>query len=121
MSAHRWIRKSLRRMLLAGEMPYWLKLHSRSSYVIQAVLATPEWVDRKALTALARERNRITQATGIVHVLDHRVPLSSRYVCGLNVPWNIQIIPAKVNAYKSNRWCEGQIDFFSEPEQLRLI
>lgn len=113
MSAHRWHRPSLRLALCRGEVATWLRRHPRSSYVIQAVLATPPWVDVAALKALAQERDRLTKETGIVHVLDHIVPLNHPRVCGLNVPANIQIIPRARNAAKSNAWCDEQLDLFA--------
>lgn len=119
--AHRWIRPTLRALLMAGQMPAWVRNHPRARYVIQAVLATPPWVDRQALKALANQRDEMTRRTGIPHTLDHIVPLNHPRVCGLNVPWNLRVVPKAANANKLNAWCEWHGDLFSEPEQFNLF
>ena len=112
MSVARYFNPTLRPKLLAGYEPDWLKRHSRRSYIIAAVISAPNWVDRSALEALRKEVKQRTIETGIDHVLDHIVPLCHPYVCGLTVPWNMQVLTRKQNAAKSNRWYPDQIELF---------
>jgi hypothetical protein len=113
MSVDRWHRPALRARILAGDEPEWLRRHPRREYLRQAVLATPPWVTKEELRECVRERDRLTAATGVRHVCDHKTPLTHAHVCGLNVPANIQVIPWATNARKSNHWCEWQGDLFA--------
>lgn len=56
--------------------------------------------------------------------IDHIVPIQGKNVCGLNVPWNIQLIEQKQNSIKNNwfndeiyqKWRKtGEIGFFLKP------
>lgn len=79
------------------------------------ILATPPWVDMKAIEVVYEA------AHGKGHTVDHIIPLNHPRVCGLHVPWNLRSLPANSNFSRGNGWCEWHGDLFSEPEQLRLI
>lgn len=99
----------MRRLILAGDIPWWVEQHPRKAYIIAANLATPDWVCRAELMALHKEAKRLTLESGTEHVLDHMIPLSHPMVCGLTVPWNLQIITRAQNAAKSNKWSPDQL------------
>ena len=65
--------------------------------------ATPSWVDKKDLLKIYKQAEKITKTTGIPHEVDHIHPLVHKLICGLNVPWNLQIITAKENRRKANK------------------
>ena len=91
--------------------PHWLRpgraidhaeynLRISCAYWTQMYWATPPWLTathREALATIYRS------ATPEDHV-DHIVPLRNALVCGLHVPWNLQILPAGANMSKSNKW-----------------
>lgn len=69
------------------------------------VRATPSWLtpDQRALIEnLYKFRANVSGVVGREYHVDHIVPLQSEIVCGLHVPWNLQVIPAKDNLSKSN-------------------
>jgi len=69
--------------------------------------ATPEWVDKCAIRAVFEAARLMTLKTGVPHEVDHIAPLRGRGVCGLHVPWNLQIIPREVNRRKHNKMPDG--------------
>ena len=74
--------------------------------------ALPKWLT-KAEHEEIKELYEITRMfklyTGEEYHVDHIVPLQGENVCGLHVPWNLQVIPAKENLSKSNKLQEDTI------------
>jgi hypothetical protein len=66
--------------------------------------ATPPWVDLDAIKAIYEECARLTRETGIVHHVDHQLPIAGKTVSGLHVHQNLQILMAEVNLAKSNKY-----------------
>jgi hypothetical protein len=72
----------------------------RRSYDKRLKQATPIWANRKAIIAIYRQ---CVDMGNEWHV-DHIVPIAGKNVCGLHVHWNLQIIPAKENLVKNNKF-----------------
>jgi 5-methylcytosine-specific restriction endonuclease McrA len=121
MSGPSYCRRELRRLLIAGTTPDWLRNHCRRRYIVSAVLASPPWINRKDFDALVYKRDQLTRMYKIPHVLDHVVPLNHPKVCGLNVPWNIEVLPSHANARKSNVWYDEPVSMFPAFEQFQLF
>lgn len=71
--------------------------------------ATPKWLTEQDLKQI-EELYEIAQAfklyTGQEYHVDHIIPLQGENVCGLHVPWNLQILEASENIRKSNKLLE---------------
>ncbi|PHS13447.1 MAG: hypothetical protein COA78_06840 [Blastopirellula sp.] len=77
--------------------------------------ATPPWLSDEQVAQM----KRLTESREAgAEELDHTVPLRGKTVCGLNVPWNLQVIPKLENSQKSNSYWPGMamapVDMFDE-------
>lgn len=94
----------------------WRKAHAKSNraaYLEKCnrrraakLQATPSWSSRedfKNMKAVYEMAARLSSCLKVPHDVDHIIPLNSPFVCGLNVPWNLQAIPASMNKSKGNR------------------
>lgn len=70
------------------------------------IKATPAWANLKEIEKFYELRIKLTAETGVKHHVDHIIPLRGKYVCGLHVHTNLQVIPAEVNLSKSNHMLE---------------
>lgn len=65
--------------------------------------ATPPWLTEqhfKKIKDFYFKAEKMTLDTGVPHEVDHIVPLQGKNVCGLHVPWNLQVITASENCKK---------------------
>jgi 5-methylcytosine-specific restriction endonuclease McrA len=71
--------------------------------------ATPSWLtlsDLCRIKSIYIEAQELSKSSGKEWHVDHIVPLQHERVCGLHVPWNLQIITATENYAKSNKFEE---------------
>lgn len=66
--------------------------------------ARPAWANRIEIAAFYMLARLRTAETGIVHHVDHVIPILGKLVCGLHIETNLAVIPALENILKSNRW-----------------
>lgn len=68
--------------------------------------ATPAWLtkdQRDHIKQLYLKAQELTKLSGVRYEVDHIIPLINESVCGLHVPWNLQVIPKSENLKKSNK------------------
>ena len=68
---------------------------------------TPTWLteaDHTEMREIYHNARRLSEKTGVLHQVDHVIPLWGEKVSGLHVPWNLQILTAKENQSKSNNF-----------------
>jgi hypothetical protein len=79
---------------------------SSNAWKRRAREAAPKWLtpqQKAEIAAIYAKARTLTRVTKTKYVVDHIVPLRSEVVCGLHVPWNLQILTHVENCAKSNR------------------
>jgi hypothetical protein len=125
---------------LSKRNPMWLSLQDPDDpelnrnyrrsvmYYRKLYAAWPDWcATHPGFSEIEREYTR-RKARGEDVQRDHIVPICSDLVCGLHVPWNLQVITRQANCQKSNTWWPDhpfenqELDITVEQmPQLRLI
>jgi hypothetical protein len=81
----------------------------KAKYRAAKLQATPTCLTEQSFEKIREfytEAARITKETGISHHVDHMEPLRGKEICGLHVPWNLQILVGpgpEGNCAKGNR------------------
>ena len=90
------------------------RLYNKSGRILESVNrryaakknATPVWLTEahiEEMRVIYLAAKMLSGVTGVRMDVDHMVPLNGENVCGLHVPWNLQIVPASYNRHKKNR------------------
>lgn len=69
--------------------------------------ATPDWLSREQLDDILvpyAEAKRLEALHGGKYHVDHIIPLTNPRVCGLHVPWNLQVLTEFDNCSKGNKF-----------------
>lgn len=90
--------------------------HTRSKLYRRKVRqATPPWADKVKIRAIYKEAKVMTRATGLVHSVDHIIPLRGEFVWGLHVETNLRVVLHEDNMKKGNTYAE-QLGLFGESQ-----
>lgn len=68
--------------------------------------ATPPWITLEQLDEIKQfyiEAKELQWLSEERLEVDHIIPLQGKNICGLHVPWNLQILPSSMNQSKGNK------------------
>lgn len=70
------------------------------------IKATLPWLNKEHFNEISqfyKEAKKLQNLDGIKREVDHIIPLINKDVCGLHVPWNLQILTSYENNKKGNK------------------
>jgi hypothetical protein len=110
----KWVEKNPEK-----EKQYVQKWRSKNKHILNANAAKRRaakkqaillWANIAKIKEIYKLAEKLTAITGIEYQVDHIYPLQSKYLCGLHVETNLQILTKEENISKSNRTWPGQLD-----------
>ena len=75
-------------------------------YRAKKLKATPPWLTEQhhdLIREVYSHARDCEMVSGEKYHVDHIIPLQGKYICGLHVPWNLQVLPADINLRKSGK------------------
>ena len=76
----------------------------RQKRIVKADILRDDELAQAQMRGIYEQCRARSAATGVTYSVDHIVPLRSKLVCGLHVPWNLQIITSRENSAKGASW-----------------
>lgn len=76
----------------------------KAAYKASKRSATPVWLSEDQKQEIINLYKEAKEKSENSFQVDHIVPLRGTLVCGLHVPWNLQILSTQENRKKSNSW-----------------
>lgn len=80
-----------------------------AAYRSRKLNATPSYANLDAIKAIYLLAKNLTEATGIIHEVDHIIPLQGETVCGLHHEKNLRVITRYENRKKRNKLLPQEI------------
>ena len=74
------------------------------AYSLKKSQSMPRWADAEEIQKFYIKSKELTLSTGVKHQVDHIVPLTHEFVCGLHIPANLRVITAAENLRKTNHF-----------------
>lgn len=71
--------------------------------------ACPPWANHDQIDKFYALARSLTEQTGVRHEVDHIHPLRGEALCGLHVPWNLQILTKSENSRKKNKFFDAAL------------
>lgn len=89
--------------------------YKAAEYEARKRRAKPPWADDEKIFAVYQRCAEMNRESPRKYHVDHVIPLSSPVICGLHVHTNLQILSARENQSKSNRFLEDALNVACEP------